>query len=86
MGGLSIDPLGDSLAAEPDGDLSARLQLWMRRLGDLAEEVRDDPELAAALARQIRSAEAQLATLARERDRSPYSSSFKHGLSINPWG
>lgn len=86
MGTLSIDPLGDSLAAEPDGDLSTRLQLWMRRLGDLAEEVRDDPELAAALARQIRSAEKQLATLAPERDRGPSGSSFMRGLSINPWG
>lgn len=86
MGGLSIDPWGDSLAAEPDEDPSARLELWMRHLRDLAEEVRDDPDLAAALARQIRRAEEQLATLARERDRGPYGSSFQRGLSINPWG
>lgn len=58
-------PLGDSMAPNPGEDSRARIESWVHYLRSLAEEVQDDPELAAGLARQIRRAEDELAALAQ---------------------
>ena len=100
MGSCSIDPLGDSMAPDPGDDSRARIESWVHYLQSLAEEVQDDPELAAGLARQIRRAEDELAALAqgeaarrrslrelqKEREKRAARGVARRGISWDPLG
>ncbi len=100
MGGGCIDPLGDTMAPDPGENSRARIESWVHYLRSLAEEVQDDPELAAGLARQIRRAEDELAALAQgeaasrrilrelqeERKRGAARGVAGRGISWDPWG
>ncbi len=100
MGGVCIDPLGDSMASDPGENARARIESWVHYLRSLAEEVQDDPELAAGLARQIRRAEEELAApaqgeaasrrmlreLQKKRETGAARGVAGRGISWDPWG